>query len=120
MDRSAVSRIWPAMLLALGVIFGGCGTYVDTTPPTSTLTDPPSYIFMNGPGETVTFRGTASDDTVGIKVEISFDGGTTWSEVINDPLHSRFDWLYAATAGELSSGGPVIWTRATDNDGNAE
>ena len=120
LDRPTVPAAYLAVLLALGVIFGGCGTYVDTTPPTSTLTDPPNYIFMNGPGETVTFRGTASDDTVGIKVEISFDDGSNWSEVINDPIHSRFDWSYAATTGELPFGGPVIWTRATDNDGNAE
>lgn len=120
MNRSAVPAVYLTLLLTLGLLFGGCGAFVDTTPPTSTLTDPPDYIFMNGPGARVMFRGTATDDTVGIKVEISFNGGTTWSEVINDPFHSRFDWSYAATTGELSSGPVVIWTKATDNDGNAE
>ncbi|NOY86011.1 MAG: hypothetical protein GXP52_01755 [Deltaproteobacteria bacterium] len=120
MDRPTVPAIYFVMLLAIGALLGACGTYVDTTPPTSTLTDPPNYIFMNGSGETVTFRGTASDDTVGIKVEISFDNKANWTTAADKPLLSRFDWSYAATAGELPSGGPVIWTRATDNDGNAE
>jgi hypothetical protein len=74
MKKSIAGTLFLVFTLAL---LANCGGGGDDTPPTSTLFDPPNYIFYNGSGENVIFRGEASDNRTGFKVEISFDNGST-------------------------------------------
>ena len=85
----------------------------DITPPTSTITSPPSGgSVASGSGVTVT--GTAGDaDGAVATVEVSVDGGTTWHRATG-----RQNWTYSWRPGEL--GTATIMSRAADDSGNLE
>ncbi|MDH3309018.1 MAG: Ig-like domain-containing protein, partial [Acidimicrobiia bacterium] len=85
----------------------------DVTPPTSVIDDPADGSTVN-PGSSVTVTGTAADvgGNVG-GVEVSTDGGTTWSRA-----DGRSNWSYSFTAP--FSGTVQVRARATDDSGNIE
>lgn len=84
----------------------------DNTLPTSAITSPTSGSTINGTSYTI--RGTASDTgSWVVKVEVSTDGGSTWSEVTGTT-----SWVYTWTLP--SNGDYVIKTRAIDAAGNVE
>ena len=81
----------------------------DSTEPTSSITDPVSG--QNISASSYTISGTASDDTSGVSlVEVSVDGGTTWSAATGTT-----SWTYAWTPS--ADGSVTIQARATDAAG---
>ncbi len=88
-------------------------TAQDKTPPTSTITSPkPGAVILTG--TTVSITGTASDAGGGTvaKVEVSVDGGATFSAATGTTAWS-FNWTPAP-------GQATIRSRATDNSGNVQ
>lgn len=84
----------------------------DAIPPTSSITSPTSGSTISGTSYTI--RGTASDTgSWVVKVEVSTDGGSTWSEAIGTT-----SWVYTWTIP--ANGSYAIKTRATDAAGNIE
>jgi Bacterial Ig domain len=95
------------------------GIFLDATPPKSSITAPAPVSFFSG--NTVLISGTAGDGTgSGVKkVEISTDGGKTWTEPDNITHTDGWaTWLLSFTPpGE---GTYSIRSRATDNANNVE
>ena len=85
----------------------------DVTNPTSAITDPTTGVALNGSSYTVT--GTANDGTgTGVqKIEVSSDGGATWSLATGT---SPWSYAWAIPA----DGNYTIKSRATDNADNVE
>jgi hypothetical protein len=88
---------------------------VDNTPPTSTITFPPSSGYVGGSKLTIT--GEANDNVSGVsKVEVGITpngGSTTWYTATG-----AYDWSYSWTLP--ASGTFTIKSRATDYAGNVE
>jgi hypothetical protein len=86
----------------------------DTTPPTSTITNPTAGSTVTT-GSQVTITGTAADSGGGVVggVEVSLDGGTTWH-----PASGRGSWTYTWVPDEI--GTTTIRSRAVDDSGNLE
>jgi hypothetical protein len=86
----------------------------DTQAPTSAITSPASGASIAS-GTPTTIAGTAGDIGGGTVagVEVSLDGGTTWS-----PATGTTAWTFAWTPS--TQGQFVIRSRATDNSGNRE
>src|SRR6266542_2688600 len=83
------------------------------TPPTSTITSPTEGAIVLI-GKPVAITGTASDpDGSVVKVEVSVDGGATFSAATGTTAWS-FNWT-PATPGQVT-----IRSRATDNSGNVQ
>jgi hypothetical protein len=83
----------------------------DSTPPTSVI-DPVPAAHVNQP---VTISGTAVDAGGGVvgAVEVSTDGGQTWS-----PANGREQWAFVWTPTAV--GQVTIRTRAADDSANLE
>ncbi|MFJ2029971.1 DUF4082 domain-containing protein [Streptosporangium sp. NPDC087985] len=104
-------RVQPATLQP-GLVPATAST--DTTPPTSTITSPSSGASVEG-GASISIEGTAADTGGGVVagVEVSVDGGTTWSQATGR-TNWKFDWATNTT-------GPVtILSRAVDDIGNLQ
>src|SRR5215468_5499249 len=86
----------------------------DTTPPASTITTPAEGATVLI-GKPVAITGTASDAGGGsvVKVEVSVDGGATYSAAAGTNAWS-FNWT-PSTPGQAS-----IKSRAVDNTGNQQ
>ena len=82
----------------------------DTTAPTTTITSPANG--ANVPGGNITISGTAADTGGGIvaAVEVSTDGGTTWS-----PATGTTNWNYTFSAINQSV---TVQARAIDDSVN--
>lgn len=84
----------------------------DAILPASSITSPSDGSTINGTSYTI--RGTASDSgSWVVKVEVSTDGGSTWSETTGTT-----SWVY--TWALPANGSYTIKTRATDAKGNIE
>jgi Bacterial Ig domain len=90
-------------------------TAQDVTPPTSTITSPAPGATVST-GTTVSITGTASDAGGGTvaRVEVSVDGGATFSAATGTTAWS-FTWMTPATPGQVR-----IRSRAVDNSGNTQ
>ncbi|MET0746413.1 MAG: molybdopterin containing oxidoreductase, partial [Microvirga sp.] len=54
-------------------------------------------------------------------VDLSVDGGRTWTQARCDPLRNRYDWTrWTAELGLPSDGSFEILARATDADGRRQ
>jgi hypothetical protein len=86
----------------------------DTTPPSSQITAPASNAVLEI-GQTITINGTATDVGGGkvAGVEISTDGGKTWTRA-----SGLGAWSYSWTPSAL--GPATIQTRSVDDSGNLE
>src|SRR5262245_8183494 len=86
----------------------------DTTPPTSTITSPTAGATVLA-GVAITITGTASDTGGGsvVRVEVSVDGGATFSAATGTNAWS-FNWTPSAP------GQATIKSRAVDNAGNVQ
>ena len=64
--------------------------------PTASITSPPNNATFSS-GATITFSGTASDACAAVvaAVEISVDGGTTWSPADFSNAHASISWSYS-------------------------
>ena len=93
---------------------------VETSPPSSNITSPTAGATISA-GEKYTIKGTAEDSGGSLVqgVEVSLDGGKTWSTAkIKSALANVFPWEYVwqnPTEGEYT-----IKARATDTVGNIE
>lgn len=79
-------------------IYGAFIVDVDTTPPTSSITNPIANQYIGGVSYLIS--GTASDNTGGSgvqKVEISFDGGNNWLLTTNNSRTDTRDESHFAT-----------------------
>ncbi|HEU4522802.1 MAG TPA: Ig-like domain-containing protein, partial [Thermoanaerobaculia bacterium] len=87
---------------------------LDTAAPSSRI-DSPSPGANLPVGQSVSVRGTAQDFGGGVvqSVEVSIDGGGTWTRASGTTSWS-FQWTPAAP------GSVTISSRATDNSGNVE
>ena len=86
---------------------------VDVTAPTSTISSPLNGAFLPS-GNTVIISGTASDvDGVVAGVEISFDGGVSWT-----PASGTSNWSFSWVP--TTTGAATIHCRAYDDNGNME
>src|SRR6185436_2115090 len=67
----------------------------DFTGPTTTITSPSNGAAFSS-GSTVTFSGNASDGGGGVvaSVEVSVDGGTTWTPATINSIASSTTWSY--------------------------
>ena len=89
----------------------------DLAAPTASITSPTNNATFSS-GATITFSGTASDAGGGVvaAVEISVDGGTTWSPADFSNADASISWSYSWTA--TSDGTFNIRVRGTDDSGN--
>lgn len=104
--------------LASGLVPATAST--DTTPPTSTITNPAAGASLQD-GAKTTITGTATDSGGGVVagVEVSTDGGTTWHPAtLTGPDGPSVGWTYSW----LAHGSPstTILSRAVDDSGNLE
>jgi fibronectin type 3 domain-containing protein len=83
----------------------------DTISPNSIITYPQTNTKLKG--ATITVKGTASDNKEVVKVEVSFDNGTTWHTA-----SGTVSWSYRWRLP--SDGIYTIRSRATDDEGNTE
>jgi fibronectin type 3 domain-containing protein len=84
----------------------------DTAPPSSTITVPEDGATVSG--KVYTIKGTATDDKSGVAlVEVSTDGGNTWTKA-KGTTKWRYKWTLPA------DGTYNLKSRATDKKGNAE
>jgi parallel beta-helix repeat protein len=90
-------------------------TAQDVTPPTSAITSPAPGATVST-GTAVSITGTASDAGGGTvaRVEVSVDGGATFSAATGTTAWS-FTWMTHATPGQVK-----IRSRAVDNSGNMQ
>ena len=84
----------------------------DITPPSSTISYPGNNTVF-APGTSITITGTSSDANYVSVVEISFDGGTTWTR-----LTGTTSWSYTWTPSV--TGSYTIKVRGWDDSGNQE
>ena len=86
----------------------------DTTPPTSVITSPTAGTAVHV-GQPTVITGTATDAGGGVVagIEISTDGGATWS-----PVDGTDQWSY--TWVPAAAGPTTIQVRATDDSANLE
>jgi sulfite oxidase len=55
------------------------------------------------------------------RVDLSLDGGATWSAAMLKPPRNRYDWVrWSATLNLAGDGYHEIWARATDDQGRAQ
>jgi hypothetical protein len=89
----------------------------DATLPTSTITSPSNGSSVAA-GASVTFSGTAADAGGGVvaAVEVSTDGGSTWSQATVSAIDGNITWSYTWTAGP--NGTYTIRSRGVDDSGN--
>jgi hypothetical protein len=83
----------------------------DTISPNSIITYPQTNTKLKG--TIITVKGTASDNKEVVKVEVSFDNGTTWHTA-----SGTVSWSYRWRLP--SDGIYTIRSRATDDEGNTE
>jgi hypothetical protein len=85
--------------------------------PTSTITSPSNGSSV-AVGASVTFSGTAADAGGGVvaAVEVSTDGGSTWSQATVSAIDGNITWSYIWTAGP--DGTYTIRSRGVDDSGN--
>ncbi|MGD2250653.1 MAG: Ig-like domain-containing protein, partial [Candidatus Methanofastidiosia archaeon] len=83
----------------------------DTISPQSIITYPKTNAKLKG--NYITVRGTASDNNEVVKVEVSFDNGSTWYTASGTDTWS-YRWRLP------TDGIYTVRSRATDNEGNAE
>ncbi|MBU7000712.1 MAG: IPT/TIG domain-containing protein [Theionarchaea archaeon] len=83
----------------------------DTISPNSIITYPQTNSKLKG--TYITVRGTASDNNEVVKVEVSFDNGSTW-HTASGTLNWSYRWRLQ------SDGVYTIRSRATDDEGNTE
>ena len=89
----------------------------DFTAPTATITSPANGSSFSS-GATITFSGNASDGGGGVigSVEVSVDGGSTWTAATINAIASTTSWSYTWTAGP--NGTYNIRARGVDDSGN--
>jgi hypothetical protein len=89
----------------------------DGTLPTSSITSPSNGASFSS-GATITFSGTASDGGGGVvaSVEVSVDGGSTWTPATISAADVSNTWSYTWTA--TSDGTYNIRSRGVDDSGN--
>jgi hypothetical protein len=89
----------------------------DFIAPSASITSPPNGATVS-PSASVTFAGTATDAGGGVvaAVEISLDGGNTWSQATFNSAETSVTWSYIWTAG--SNGTYNIRVRGVDDSGN--
>ncbi|MGC2423133.1 MAG: Ig-like domain-containing protein [Nitrospirota bacterium] len=95
------------------------GIFLDTTPPQSSISAPAPDSFFSG--NTVQISGTAGDGAgSGVKkIEVSTDGGKTWSEP--DSIMHTDGWAtWLLSFAPPADGAYSIQSRATDNANNVE
>ena len=89
----------------------------DVTAPTATITSPSNGATFSS-GATITFSGNANDGGGGVvaSVEISVDGGSTWTPATATSIASSTSWTYV-WSGE-SDGTYNVRSRGIDDSGN--
>lgn len=93
----------------------GVSVTVDRGKPSSSITAPAASSSISRSSSNCYIVGTATDPVSGVKkVEVSTDGGTTWSAATGTSSWS-YVWTLPSTDGSYS-----IMSRATDNAGNVE
>ena len=107
-----------AILIATVLLVVGCknlfevglGGKVDVEAPVVRLLYPAPGVFLRN---TVGFSGTAVDDIAVAKVEISFDQGTTWTEVDEYDASTGL-WTHNLDTTQRRDGRILVTVRATD------
>lgn len=93
----------------------GITVTVDSTAPVSSITAPVAGQSINRSSSQYKITGTATDAASGVKkVEVSTDGGATWSAATGTSTWS-YSWTLPQADGIYN-----IMSRATDNAGNVE
>ena len=106
-------------VLALAVANCGRDTVLPADPTSSA--NLPSLVFFNiTPGtEYVALEGTASDNTSVTEVQLSFNGGSFVTAVIDPPAGaSTVEWTYLADATQLPAGANTVVIKAIDSSDN--
>jgi hypothetical protein len=94
---------------SLSVTFRNATVSQDTTPPSVAIALPSAGASVSG---AVSISGSATDNVIVAKVEISVDGGTYRA------AEGTAAWDYALDTTSLSNGGHTVAARATDASGN--
>lgn len=90
--------------------------------PVKALITSPAEGFDARPGEAVEVRGFAWSGHGSVRsVQVSGDGGRTWTEAALEPAADRFAWSRFRAALPAGGGGSVeVLARATDEAGNEQ
>jgi Mo-co oxidoreductase dimerisation domain len=72
------------------------------------------------PGRLATHGTAWAGEADIIKVEVSIDGGATWSPAVLGHEHARYAWRLWSYERQAKSGDYVILSRATDSTGRTQ
>ena len=92
----------------------GLGDKVDIDPPIVTIVTPTNGQYVGG---TVTFAGTYGDDSEVAALQLSLDGGKTFSSIKFDPKAT--EWEYAVNTAAIADGEKDIRVRIEDGAGKS-
>ena len=95
---------------------------LESMPVRSIVTSPKNGTRLPAGVREVTLRGAAwAGDLTVSRVDVSADGGQTWTPTTLSSPKNRYDWQrWSATLKLPSDGYFELWTRATDSEGRAQ
>lgn len=121
-SSATVMSVVPSILVAVSLLLAACdvgiGGKVDVNSPNLTLDNLKPGDYLKG---VVTLEGTAKDDIGVTGVQISTDGGTTFTSLPKGNLSgagtSIVDWTFTLDTRQLADGPLRVVIRATDDSG---
>jgi DMSO/TMAO reductase YedYZ molybdopterin-dependent catalytic subunit len=95
---------------------------LESMPVRSIVTSPRNGTRLPAGAREVALRGAAwAGDLTVSRVDVSADGGQTWTQATLSQPKNRYDWQrWTATLKLPSDGYFELWTRATDSEGRAQ
>jgi hypothetical protein len=95
---------------------------LESMPVRSIVTHPAAGTDYPAGTREIEVRGAAwAGDLPVARVELSTDGGSTWTPAVLAPPRNRYDWVrWTARLTLPSDGFFEIWARATDGEGRAQ